>query len=131
MAVKYVANDDAHKYVEAHDDFENSKGTLYGFEHGDHYTVYSFGQHWPMFIYCHDAEQWFENDGEYTIQVGDADSWQGGYRRRWGKSTVTPQHHYSARPRGVTTTRLSVADMKDIDQLGFLGAVVINGGLRP
>lgn len=33
---------------------------------GELYVVYSFGQHWPMFIHDGRTGQWFENEDRYS-----------------------------------------------------------------
>jgi len=31
------------------------------------YVVYSYGMHWPMFLYDSQCREWFENEGKYSV----------------------------------------------------------------
>ena len=35
--------------------------------HPNLYVVYSYGPHWPMFIYDTETDQWFENGDKYSV----------------------------------------------------------------
>jgi hypothetical protein len=64
---------------------------------GELYVVYSFGQHWPMFIYDPAAGQWFENEDRF--------------------SRTTSKHHTQCYPIGALapeTTKLSCYGMKQL-----------------
>ena len=56
------------------------------------YVVYSYGQHWPMFIYDVQTERWFENASKFSVS--------------------TSKQHSQMHPRpDVPTTLLHVEDM--------------------
>jgi hypothetical protein len=54
--------------------FKNSNGQLYGQWEGldgrdnasARYVVYSYDQHWPLFVYDNDRALWFENSDRYS-----------------------------------------------------------------
>lgn len=58
-------------YVKARTPFKNSNGQLYAEWLGEpesntgRYTVYSYGPHWPLFIYVPQVDTWFENKDKY------------------------------------------------------------------
>lgn len=56
-----IANRDARQYVQRRVAFEGSN--LYGTEVGGRYIVYSYGTHWPLFIW---SGQWYENADKYS-----------------------------------------------------------------
>jgi len=67
-----IANRDARQFVQKQHPFEGSN--LYAQFHtqknedGTHtgmwYAVYSFGDHWPLFVHANDT--WFENEEKYS-----------------------------------------------------------------
>lgn len=72
---KKIANKDARQYVQRLEEFDGSNmyARKYVTEHPDleapetkeHYVVYSYGEHFPMFI--HVAGQWFRNKDRYDM----------------------------------------------------------------
>lgn len=43
--------------------FTNSNNQLYARWETPHlYVVYSYGAHWPLFIYCVDTQRWYANE---------------------------------------------------------------------
>lgn len=74
-----TTNRDCRRYVTNCVAFDNSNGQLYGRRTSTGlYIVYSYGPHWPLFIYSPDLDQWFGNED---------------------KCSMTTSHHYSyARP---------------------------------
>lgn len=83
-----VTRNNAHLFVEDRAAFDGSN--LYGRAFGDSYVVFSYGEHWPLYIY-HEGK-WYEN----------CDS----------ASRTTSRHRTVARPRFVTTEEKSVDDMR-------------------
>jgi hypothetical protein len=68
-------------YVTARQPFTNSNGQLFGcYVHGL-YVVYSYGAHWPLYIY--DGAQWLENSDRASM--------------------TTSKHRSQARPSASTT----------------------------
>lgn len=72
-----IANKDARKFVQQQHPFEGSN--LYATfrtkkgkdaegndtHTGSWYAVYSYGDHWPLFVYANDT--WFENEDKYGM----------------------------------------------------------------
>lgn len=53
----------ASDYVRNGINFKNSNGQLYGhWTSPSLYVVYSYGEHWPLFIYSADLRCWFANE---------------------------------------------------------------------
>lgn len=53
------------QYVTARQAFHNSNRQLYGRHERGLYVVYSYGEHWPLFIY--DGAQWLENSDRTSL----------------------------------------------------------------
>jgi hypothetical protein len=52
-------------YVQARKAFTNSNGQLYAVNHTPMlYVVYSYGDHWPLFVW--DGFDWYENEDRYS-----------------------------------------------------------------
>lgn len=85
--------------------FQNSNGQLYGQweEGGDaRYVVYSYGEHWPLFIYVPHVNTWFENKDRH--------------------SSTTSKHRTQTHPH-CETVALSLEQMKLLDRLGYSSLV--------
>lgn len=53
-------------YVQARKPFTNSNGQLYAVQHTPTlYVVYSYGDHWPLFV--HDGFDWYENEDKFSV----------------------------------------------------------------
>ena len=61
-----VANAEMGDLVYGKTPFTNNNGTCYGEWRGSLYAVFSYGEHWPLFIYDSRTKQWFENQGKYS-----------------------------------------------------------------
>jgi len=95
---KRVANKDARSRVQKREEFEGSNTFgvwKYTPDDAERYVVYSYGLHWPLFIY--EAGKWYENDDRY--------------------SRTTTQHRSQLHPL-CQTEKHPVEDMKDIALLG-------------
>lgn len=58
-----TTNRGARDYVRNGVPFTNSNGQLYGkWVSPQLYVVYSYGPHWPLFIYCTDTRRWYANE---------------------------------------------------------------------
>jgi hypothetical protein len=100
MSKNRVNNGDMSGQVAYHNTFVNNNDTAWG-EHthsGDLYVVYSYGYHFPMYIYDYKAQQWFGNSDKY--------------------SSTTSRHQSQARPRHVDITYLDTSMMKLIINAG-------------
>lgn len=74
----------AREYVRARKPFRNSNNQLYSlWETPLLYVVYSYGSHWPLFVW--DGFQWYENEERY--------------------SRTTTQHRSNAHPHGEVQRR--------------------------
>ncbi len=105
-------------YVQRKLPFKNSNGQLYaewaglnGIENGDaRYIVYSYGSHWPLFVYVPKVNTWFENKEKY--------------------GPTTSKHRTQTHPH-CDTVLLSLEQIKVLDRLGY-GSLVyerINGNV--
>lgn len=87
--MKRVANRDCYSYVERQEEFNGSN--LFARWHGNVYVVYSFGMHYPIFLWI-DPEKpdggWYENNTVY--------------------SKTTTKHQTQARPIGVPSLGIDI-----------------------
>jgi hypothetical protein len=51
-------------FVQARRDFQGAN--LFGQNRGNIYVVFSYGEHWPLFIYDKRNNTWFENADRYS-----------------------------------------------------------------
>ena len=70
-----VANKNARRYVEQRQIFQGSN--CFSEQRGSAYIVFSYGYHWPMFIFR--DGKWYENGSKYSV--------------------TTSKHHSQLRPR--------------------------------
>lgn len=67
-----VSNKDARPYVQRREVFTNASYTLSASWHEHkkvpHYVVYSYGEHWPLFVWCNGV--WYENTTKYSASTG-------------------------------------------------------------
>ena len=65
-----TANKDARYYVNNRDVFRGSN--CFSERYGETYAVFSYGYHWPMFIWkdC----QWYENKDKYSLSTSKQQS---------------------------------------------------------
>jgi hypothetical protein len=59
---KGVKNSDIRSHVDALHDFETNNKTVYGEKKGKYYVVYSYGEHYPMYVCDFEAEVWLGNN---------------------------------------------------------------------
>lgn len=105
MSKNRVANKDMSGQVTYRNDFENNNQTAWGKHVDDLYVVYSYGFHFPMYIYDYKAEQWFGNEDKY--------------------SSTTSRHQSYARPRNVEITYLDTEMMRRIVMDGGYNQTVL------
>jgi hypothetical protein len=106
MSKKRVANKDISTYidkleiVEGSNIFTENSGKLPDNPETDdnHYIVYSYGWHFPMYIYCRQADLWYGNSDRYSVS--------------------TTKHQIQARPHAGVDSWLSTNEMKDMIQCG-------------
>lgn len=100
-----IANKNCRSYVEDRCVFEGSN--LWGAWHKStlvestdkHYVVYSWGYHFPMYIYDDNTGQWFGNKDKF--------------------SQSTSKHQSQARPHDVDITWLTAAYMSTLAVVGY------------
>jgi hypothetical protein len=106
--VKRINGRQSRPYVKARTEFKNSNGQLYANWIGEpesntgRYTVYSYGPHWPLFIYVPKVDTWFENKEKC--------------------STTTSRHRTFTHPH-CDTVALSLEQIKLLDRLGYASLV--------
>ena len=99
-----IANANARSAVQYLKEFEGSNtagiwhSVMAGGDYNPIYVVYSYGTHWPMFIY--ENGRWYENGDKY--------------------SKTTSKHHGQLHPQTQTEIR-SVQDMRYIVTWGIAG----------
>jgi hypothetical protein len=64
VTIPRISTHKAHEFVTARKPFQNSKGTLRGEDYGTVYVVYSYGRHWPLFVWMNG--QWYRNRETYS-----------------------------------------------------------------
>lgn len=93
-----VANSNARKYVQQRKPFQGNN--TYGTYVDDRYVVYSYGEHWPLFVY--DDGRWFANSDRY--------------------SHTTSKHRSQLHPL-TDCTLLPLSGICDLADYGFLGTL--------
>jgi hypothetical protein len=54
-------------FVQERKAFQNSNGQLYGkWETPDLYVVYSYGEHWPLFMWAGRTDTWYQNADKFS-----------------------------------------------------------------
>ena len=61
--MKRISNAETGAYVTRREAFTNNNQTMYGEWEGQQYTAYSYGDHFPMYVWS--EGQWFENGDRY------------------------------------------------------------------
>ena len=60
-----IANRDARKHTQQLKEFQGSN--LYGATRARLYVVFSYGEHYPMFIYDPSTQTWYENTTRWSV----------------------------------------------------------------
>ena len=65
-----VSNRKCRICVNSREEFKASNifGEWQGWKGDEWYTVYSYGKHWPMYVYV-PGEGWFGNNGKYSVST--------------------------------------------------------------
>jgi hypothetical protein len=63
-----ISNKEIRAKVELMKEFDNKNSSCYGrrLEKAGLYVVYSYGEHWPLFVYDWRVNQWYENTDKYS-----------------------------------------------------------------
>lgn len=86
------------EYTSTHQLFDTSNGTVFAKDKGDLYVVYSYGEHFPMYVYDKFVELWFGNYNKY--------------------SPTTSKHQTLARPDVDEINMLSTEELSMLIRLG-------------
>lgn len=64
-----ISNNEIRAKVEFMKEFDNKNSSCYGkrLEKAGLYAVYSYGEHWPLFVYDWRVNQWYENVDKYSV----------------------------------------------------------------
>jgi hypothetical protein len=90
-----TTNRNARDYVRNGVPFRNSNGQLFGrWETPDLFVVYSYGEHWPLFLWAGRTDTWYANEEKY--------------------SSTTSRHYTYAHPHKDTAQAASLQRMKQI-----------------
>lgn len=100
-----VSNRQARELVINKQEFINHNGTMYGTHDlaANTYTVYSYGDHFPMYVFDYTAELW----------VGNVDKY----------SSTTSRHQSAARPPSVALW-VNTQELINVSHLGLANSVV-------
>jgi hypothetical protein len=105
MSKNKVNNGDMSGQVAYRNTFVNNNDTAWGEHSGDLYVVYSYGYHFPMYVYDYRLEQWFGNSDKY--------------------SSTTSRHQSYARPRGEDIKYLDTSMMKLVINAGGYNQTIL------
>ena len=62
-----TTNTKCRPFVQDRKAFQNSNGQLYAkWETPDLYVVYSYGEHWPLFMWAGRTETWYQNEDKFS-----------------------------------------------------------------
>ena len=99
---KNIPNRDVRACVQTLETFDNSTGSLWSTIYGDsnsmRYVVFSYGPHWPLFVYDYRTHTWFENKDKYSV--------------------TTSRHRSVAHP-NKKTKLLGIEDMQKLSEKGY------------
>jgi hypothetical protein len=59
-----IANRDARVFVDSLEPFKANN--IFAENTGPLYVVYSYGHHWPMFVFNRNTRQWYTHDDRYS-----------------------------------------------------------------
>ena len=60
-----IANRNSSQYVQNCELFKANN--LYSESNDDFYIVFSYGSHWPLWVYCKRLGMWLENTDKYSV----------------------------------------------------------------
>ena len=62
-----ITNRQSRQCVERLEPFKTGNQTLYAVWKDRLYVVFSYGSHWPLFIYDSETSTWFENSSRHSV----------------------------------------------------------------
>jgi len=92
---------DMRDYTTERTQFKNSTESVFTKKRQDLYVVYSYGEHFPIYVYDHGVELWFGNADKY--------------------SPTTSKHQTMARPDTEEIHMLSTEELSALVRLGSYG----------
>lgn len=104
-----VANRDMGACVDRREPFKNSNDTVFGCWSGEVYTVFSYGNHFPMYSYDCQCLRWFGNSDKYSV--------------------TTSRHQSQCRPEGEITW-LRTEQMTVVSRRGYAALVADRIGVE-
>ena len=95
-----INNNQMSEFTTHHKQFTNNTGSVYTTDqvHPDLYIVYSYGEHFPMYVYDDSVGMWFDNEDRY--------------------SPTTAKHQTLARPDTDDMTTLPTTALLDLIAVG-------------
>ena len=67
MSKANIANRDASTYTSAKREFKANNIFAEWTANGERYVVYSYGPHWPLYIYDSTTDQWYANFSRFGV----------------------------------------------------------------
>lgn len=61
-----IANRNIPEYVRNKRVFINNNGTVEARWEGAQYIIHSYGNHWPLAVYCRTADRWVTHESKYS-----------------------------------------------------------------
>lgn len=61
-----ISNNEVRRYVQKREVFITHNKTIFSEYNGDLYTVFSYGYHFPMYVYDPKTDMWFGNSDKYS-----------------------------------------------------------------
>ena len=98
---KRVNNSDMWRYTTDRQEFKNHNETAWGEWRDNLYIVYSYGQHFPMYVYDEQADRWYGNRDKF--------------------SRTTTRHQTNSQPEGVP---IEWTDTKHLMAIILLGGII-------
>ena len=89
-----ITNKQMGEYTTQRLPFKNSNSTVFTREPPNLYVVYSYGDHFPMYVYDYQAKMWFGNSDKYSV--------------------TTSRHQTMARPKGDKIHMLNTDELKQV-----------------
>jgi len=87
-----IANKNASEYVNRCEEFEGSN--TFSESHENLYVVYSYGYHFPIYVYDYDMREWYANSNKYSV--------------------TTSRHQSQCRPRFEIAREFNTEDLKKL-----------------
>lgn len=100
---KNINNSDVKKHINKLENFETKNKTMYSVKSEKQYAVFSYGYHFPMYVYDIESEVWLGNSDKY--------------------SRTTSSHQNHARPSQGIHQWFSTKDLKTIIVQGYTQSI--------